>query len=51
MLEDIPRFIISEDLYLVDIWLFPGILNKGIYRPIILLDILRKSFPSSLSEL
>merc|ERR1719419_1266448 len=51
MLEPIPRFIISEDLYMVDIWLFLGMLNEYISRPIILLDILRKSFPSSLSEL
>merc|ERR1719268_786534 len=51
VLEDIPRFIISEDLYMVDIWLFLGIFNEYISWPIILLDILRKSFPSSLSEL
>merc|ERR1719204_928404 len=51
MLEVIPRFIISEDLYVVDIWLFLGIWNEDISRPIILLDMLRRSFPSSLSEL
>merc|ERR1719204_638257 len=51
MLEVTPGFIISEDLYVVDIWLFLGILNENMSRPIILFDILRKSFPSSLSEL
>merc|ERR1719204_1502873 len=52
MWEDIPWFIMSEDLYMVDIWsIFGSMLNEVMSCPIILLDIFRKSFPSSLSEL